>query len=710
MKKSTIILIMLFVATTFANAQDAMGVKNLKGNFIEENKVKLSWLNEDAGPYFNPECDIITHEKAGYNNNYDVSSLHSGLTSLGFNADKNAGFQIMDKFTCHETFSLRFFVYAGASPSSTIDGAYLTIYDGDPLNGGNIIAGGDDVNRLEKSSNAFIYRTEENDFSDVSRPVFYVDVNAIELSDNYEENTFWYVVSFTGTSDDDIHIVPKTVMGETATGEARIYTSENGWQPMLDEGTQTQQGVAFETIGYEDISGVVTSVDACNIFRNDELVEQFVPSDSYVTYIDENADHGVNIYGVQNIYTTEFEGVSEIQYCDVRPSYSPKNFECSSEILEDNTIINFLTWQKEDDMQADNVKTYYEIYRKKSSEENYKLIKTIAKVDGQQDYEYEDVAPRNAYEYKINTYNIYETGASESLYVKAEGSVLYQSFFGNDSTRVNIYDSHVIDGEWTHITSIYNSDTVNINGMLYYKSTGDYEYTDSYYREDRETGRLYQYVERNDIYVGDLKVEVLICDMSLNVGDTFQFPHELDYNTNDYNSYWEPIIGIVTDVRYENGKKIIEFDDETFGKLVIYNNTTSLTFTEGVFPVIVPNNNLGTYNELLCQFKDGEQTYHNSGYEECYYKSASVEEIESSNITIKPTLLSNSETISIESDSEIKDVKMVDMLGRKMNVSVDNTNGTSCQVNINQKCNSGIYLIIVETEKGEFYEKVVVRN
>lgn len=156
MKKSTIILIMLFVATTFANAQDAMEVKNLKGNFIEENKVKLSWLNEDAGPYFNPECDIITHEKAGYNNNYDVSSLHSGLTSLGFNADKNAGFQIMDKFTCHETFSLRFFVYAGASPSSTIDGAYLTIYDGDPLNGGNIIAGGDDVNRLEKSSNAFI--------------------------------------------------------------------------------------------------------------------------------------------------------------------------------------------------------------------------------------------------------------------------------------------------------------------------------------------------------------------------------------------------------------------------------------------------------------------------------------------------------------------------------------------------------------------------
>ena len=290
-----------------------------------------------------------------------------------------------------------------------------------------------------------------------------------------------------------------------------------------------------------------------------------------------------------------------------------------------------------------------------------------------------------------------------SLKAQNDSTYIYQSFFGNDSTRVNIYDSHIIDAEHTNVTSIYNSDTVNINGNLYYKTSGDYLYSDIYYREDRETGRLYQYVERNDIYVGDLKVEVLICDMSLNVGDTFQFPHELDYNTNDYNSYWEPIIGIVTDVRYENGKKIIEFINSKDSKEI-------LRFTEGEFPNIIPTNGLWQYNELLCQFKDGEQTYHNPDFEECYYKSASVEEIELSNVTIKPTLFSNSETISIESDSEIKDVKIVDMLGRKMNVSVNNTNGTSCQVNMSQKCNSGIYLIIVETQDGYHYEKVVVRN
>ena len=296
-----------------------------------------------------------------------------------------------------------------------------------------------------------------------------------------------------------------------------------------------------------------------------------------------------------------------------------------------------------------------------------------------------------------------------SLKAQNDSTYIYQSFFGNDSTRINIYDSHIIDAAWTYVTSIYNSDTVNINGILYYKTTGNpYDpYTDIYYREDIETGRLYQYVERNDIYVGDLTVEVLICDMSLNVGDTFHFPHELDYDTNYYNHDWEPIIGTVTDVRYENGKKIIEFDDAWFDI-----NALSLTFTEGVFPVIVPDYNLGTYNELLCQFKDGEQTYHNSGYEECYYDWISVEEIESKNITITPTVFSSIETLSIKSDSgiSIKGAKMIDMLGRNVNVSINITGEFSCEMSLNQNCNSGIYLIIVETEKGVCYEKVVLRD
>ena len=52
---------------------------------------------------------------------------------------------------------------------------------------------------------------------------------------------------------------------------------------------------------------------------------------------------------------------------------------------------------------------------------------------------------------------------------------------------------------------------------------------------------------------------------------------------------------------------------------------------------------------------------------------------------------------------------MIDMLGRNVNVSMNQTNGTSCEISINQRCNSGVYLIVVETENESYYEKVILR-
>ena len=178
MKRITLLLLMILVGTTLVSAQDdILGVTNLKGNYIDDNKVRLTWMNEDVAPYWGHQCDIVTGDNFFYKSNgWYVSALHSGLGSLGFNADKDAGFKIMDKFTSYEVFYLRFYLYEGATPFSTIDGAYLTIYDGDPLDGGNVIAGGDGENRLVRTGSTNIYRTKENDVMDVSRPVFYVDV------------------------------------------------------------------------------------------------------------------------------------------------------------------------------------------------------------------------------------------------------------------------------------------------------------------------------------------------------------------------------------------------------------------------------------------------------------------------------------------------------------------------------------------------------
>ena len=51
-----------------------------------------------------------------------------------------------------------------------------------------------------------------------------------------------------------------------------------------------------------------------------------------------------------------------------------------------------------------------------------------------------------------------------SLKAQNDSTYIYQSFFGNDSTRINLY--HVItDGDWNYTFTIYNKDTIKINDI-----------------------------------------------------------------------------------------------------------------------------------------------------------------------------------------------------------------------------------------------------
>ena len=288
------------------------------------------------------------------------------------------------------------------------------------------------------------------------------------------------------------------------------------------------------------------------------------------------------------------------------------------------------------------------------------------------------------------------SGQNDSTYV-------YQSFFGNDSTTINLH-TIIIDGNWNSTFTLYNSDTITINNNLYYfvepkqiesvpgYKTYNYSGETIYFREDRQSGRLYLYVKNN--YV---EKEMLLCDMSLNVGDIFtipEFPYEIE----------------VQNIRMENGSKIIEFGEFSSQELHVDN----LMFIEGVFPMVMPDFYDGTFSELICQHKDDEFLYENPElalkHQNCLMETyLSTEEIKVGNLMITPTIFSSNETIYISSDSEIKDVKMIDMLGREINISINPTDDFTSQISLNQKCNSGIYLIIVETEKDVYYEKVILR-
>ena len=160
-------------------------------------------------------------------------------------------------------------------------------------------------------------------------------------------------------------------------------------------------------------------------------------------------------------------------------------------------------------------------------------------------------------------------------------------------------------------------------------------------------------------------------------------------------------------------KKIIEFDGIWLDEF----SCDNIIFVEGVFPIIIPYYNGSDFSELTCQYKDGNLLYETlnpyllSEMDNCLVRTyLNTHEIESKSITIIPTVFSNNELISINTNSEIKDVRMIDMLGRKVNISVNATDGFTSQISLNQRCNSGIYLIIVKTEKEVYYEKVILRD
>ena len=297
-----------------------------------------------------------------------------------------------------------------------------------------------------------------------------------------------------------------------------------------------------------------------------------------------------------------------------------------------------------------------------------------------------------------------------SLKAQNDSTYIYQSFFGNDSTRINLCHT-ITDAAWNYTFTIYNKDTIKINDTKYFYVepkelnpvapywVEHYNSTDTiYFREDIQKGRLYLYMKNEEI-----DNELLLCDMSLEIGDSFTTP--VFYNHMWDEEYYEDII--VNDIKIENGKKIIDFVYSFDEELVVY------TFTEGIFPPTMPEISHGENNNVLtCQYKDGEHVYLWPYSLECLSEcTLSTNDIfDDKALTISPTIFSNSETISIKADSEIKEVKMIDMLGRNVNVSIYLTDEFSCEMSLNQNCNSGIYLIIVETEKGVCYEKVVLRD
>lgn len=261
----------------------------------------------------------------------------------------------------------------------------------------------------------------------------------------------------------------------------------------------------------------------------------------------------------------------------------------------------------------------------------------------------------------------------------------YESYFGVDSTRLNVLQ-YCIDWVSTGYMEINTTDTVHVNGHDYLHATPRgffFENAELYFREDTATGRLYRYFPMID------EEEVLLCDMSLTVGDTF---YHIDNLGMTHSS-------VVESVSFENGKKVIRF------ALPYLPWHDALTFREGIFPNNFPIGYLDSYDcesNLLCEYKDGEQVFENPEYDTCYIDETSVQEQDLQQISLYPNPAK--ETVTIDG-LEVVEIQVYNNLGQLIN-SVKGTNVVSVS-----GLPEGVYLLRITATDGEICStQLIVRR
>lgn len=288
---------------------------------------------------------------------------------------------------------------------------------------------------------------------------------------------------------------------------------------------------------------------------------------------------------------------------------------------------------------------------------------------------------------------------------------LYLSYFGNDSTSINISYVPCCGGDYalTLVGIIYNRDTIRIHDKLYFFSTPKsldaihnptlhylFPRVDTLFlREERETGRLYRYYKD---YFGMGEAEKLLSDMSLEEGDRFVLESGCLYEQDVE----------VSLVEYNNGRKRI------------FLNGGSTIFREGNFPDEFPlwqeqfgindivECSASRRSTLLCEYKDGVQVY---GFNnDCFQYVCDVEETKDNQVSIYPNMVNSNEIINIESISNIHDVIVIDILGKNQEIITNKNNDYKWQIEVGNKCNSGIHFIVVKTDKGVCYEKIIMSH
>src|SRR5690606_34658295 len=185
-----------------------------------------------------------------------------GMTTSGANASDALGYAMADDFTLTENSdinSIEFYAYQTGAQAGSVNAVYVQIWDGVPGAGGNVVWGDATTNRIVGVGVNGGFRVSETSPNDTTRIVQIVTANSSCLT--LDAGTYYVQVAFAGTGASGHWAPPVTINGQATTGNGLQYTG-TAWQPWLDTGSNTAQGLPFKIIGQANSAPITYCIPA----------------------------------------------------------------------------------------------------------------------------------------------------------------------------------------------------------------------------------------------------------------------------------------------------------------------------------------------------------------------------------------------------------------------------------------------------------------
>jgi len=220
----------------------------------------------------------LVNQPGGGLNGANASVLQKsalGMNTYAFGNQFSLGNRMADDFEVTDPAGwqmdlVTFFAYQwGSTTTSTITGVYYQIWDGPPDNPASSVVFGDlTTNRLVNTYWSNIYRVLDITMTDDKNPIM---TNVASAGVYLPPGTYWLDWMTDGSLTSGPWAPPISINGQTTTGNAMQYVG--GWEPALDTGTATQQGMPFILQGYVPFSLWNQSLSSVN--QNAYIDQQF---------------------------------------------------------------------------------------------------------------------------------------------------------------------------------------------------------------------------------------------------------------------------------------------------------------------------------------------------------------------------------------------------------------------------------------------------